>query len=56
MSPYAFYKNDEVAIDSRSMDQCKITSLIEPQIMDFINDSISDGEKFFAYYASPLPH
>lgn len=56
MNPYTFYKNDEVAIDSRSMDQRKITSLIEPQIMDFINDSISDGEKFFAYYASPWPH
>jgi arylsulfatase A-like enzyme len=53
MTPYAYYRNDEVVIDAPA-DQTKLTQLITHEILNFI-DANKEGP-FFVYYPSPFPH
>ena len=53
MEPYAFYRNDQVAIEAPA-DQTTLTTALTTEIQDFIR---ADTDRpFFVYYASPFPH
>ena len=47
--------NYQVA-EGAGMDQGENTALIHGEISAWIEDAVTAGEKFFAYYASPWPH
>lgn len=53
MHPYAFYRNDQVAIEA-DVDLSKVTKLITSEIKGYIDEHHDDP--FFIYYASPYPH
>ena len=53
MTPYALYRNDEVAIEA-PVDQTQLTRTLTEEVLRFI-DRVSGGP-FFVYYASPFPH
>lgn len=54
MDPYAFYRNQEIAIDADEMDKSQITKLLTEEIKTYIDQN--HQEPFFVYYASPYPH
>ena len=53
MTPYAFYRNDELVIEAPA-DQTKLTKILTEEILDFIDEN--KEEPFFVYYPSPFPH
>lgn len=53
MQPYAYYRNDEIAIEAPA-DQTQLTKILTGEIEDFIDQH--HGSPFFVYYPSPFPH
>lgn len=50
------FTSEEVRTHKENLDQSESTRLFTEEVVDFINDSVNNNEKFFAYYTSPWPH
>ncbi len=50
------FTSTEVRTHKENLDQSESTRMFTSEVIDFINDSVDDGEKFLAYYTSPWPH
>ncbi len=53
MQPYAYYRNDEIAIEAPA-DQTQLTRRLTDEILGFID--ANKDQPFFVYYPSPFPH
>lgn len=46
----------EVRTHADNLDQSESTRLFTAEILDFIDESVQNGNKFLAYYTTPWPH
>jgi arylsulfatase A-like enzyme len=53
MTPYHLWKNKQIALKA-PLDQNQLTKILNEQAVNFIKDHVN--ERFFLYYAEPLPH
>lgn len=50
------FTSEEVRSHKQNLDQSESTQMFTSEVVDFIQSSIDNDEKFFAYYTSPWPH
>lgn len=48
--------HQEVRTHAENLDQSESSELFTAKMVNFINTSVENNEKFFAYYTSPWPH
>lgn len=53
---FDYYRNEEKIIEANDLEQSELTSMLTDEIVNFIDQSVDNQEKFFAYYATPWPH